>query len=47
LVGRLDDYRTLDKFKGSTEVYINIERSTFDTGNGNFTVKLVENLDEI
>jgi len=31
----------------STEVYINIERSTFETANDNFTVKVAENPDEI
>jgi integrase len=31
----------------STEVYINIEHSTFETTNDNFTVKVAENASEI
>ena len=35
------------KCQKSTEVYINIERSTFETGNNSFTVKMAETPDEI
>jgi integrase len=35
------------KFLKSTEIYINIEHTLFESGNDNFTVKVTENPEEV